>query len=160
MTPTHTIKNPLILIIAIITFFVFVVSFTAFYTTENFSSACGCALPPWIIIISVASFGLCIGSLVFMILNKNFLSQKKSMKSSTNKLLQFVDDEERAVLSYLSNQKHPVFQSTLSKELHIDKVKLSRILSTFEKKQIISKKSKGMTNIISLDEELKSWFSS
>jgi hypothetical protein len=157
---SFNLKNPFFLIITIITFFVFVVSFTAFYTTENFSSACGCTLPPWIIIIAVASFGLCIGSLVFFLLNKNFLSQKKSMKSSTNKLLQFFDDEERAVLSFLSKNSSPVFQSSLSKDLAIDKVKLSRILNSFEKKQLIKKEPKGMTNLISLDDDLKSWFSS
>ncbi|MFH1801469.1 MAG: MarR family transcriptional regulator [archaeon] len=147
-----------ILLISIITFFVFVISFTAFYTKENFSSVCGCKLPIWVIIISISSFGMFAGSLIYYLLNKNLFEEKKDIKNSISKILNFLGEDEKKVLEFIINNFGEVHQSKISKELKINKVRLSRTINRLEKKQIIKKEKKGMTNLIILERGLKEIF--
>jgi len=150
--------NYSLLVIILITLFVFVISFTAFYTKENFSSVCGCKLPIWVIIISIASFGMFTGSVIYYLLSKSISQEKKSIKKSILKVLNFLENNEEKVLEFIINNSGETYQSKISKELNIDKVKLSRIINQLEKKGIIKKEKRGMTNLLILDEDLKHLF--
>jgi len=147
-----------ILIISVITFFLFCVTFITFYTKENFNPVCGCRIPIWVIIISVASFGMFTGSLVYYLLNKSVIKEKKDIKKDIYKTLNFLDKEERKILEFIINNSGKVYQSSISKNLNIDKVKTSRLINELEKKGLIEKEKSGMTNWIELDRELKELF--
>ena len=146
------------LVIALITLFVFILSFTAFYTKENFYSVCGCSLPIWAIIISIASFGLFVGLLIYYLLNKSFLRERKVAKKSLHKILTLFEDDEKRVLEFIINNSGKIYQSKISKELNLDKVRLSRIINHFEKKSILKKEKQGMTNLITLQDDFKEIF--
>ncbi len=147
--------RPLILIFVIITFFIFVISFTTFYTTENFSSVCGCKLPIWVIIVSISSLGLFVGSLTYYLLSKNYMSEKKRIEKDFLKILNILDENDKKVIEALIEKKGEASQSYLGKALGLNKVKISRIISKMENKGIIKKEKKGMTNKVILNEELK-----
>ena len=146
--------NTILIIFAVITFFIFVISFTAFYTKENFSAVCGCNLPIWVIIIAISSFGLFTGSLVYYLLTIHYLTEKKDIKHHINKLLNILDTDEKKVINFIVNNSGTVYQSQLTKELKLDKVKVSRVITNLEIKGLINKEKKGMTNIIKMDLEL------
>ena len=150
--------RPIILIFSIITFFVFVVSFTIFYTTENFSSVCGCKLPLWVILVSISSLGLFVGLISYYIISNNFLREKKQRDKNIFSILNYFDDEEKIIIEKIIEKKGEINQSYLSKELNFDKVKLSRIISRMEKKGMIRKKKNGMTNKIVISKDLSELF--
>ncbi len=151
--------NPLMLVLAVSTFFVFVVSFTAFYTKENFDSPCGCNLPIWVIIIAISSFGMFVGSLLYYLLNKNILKEQKNTKKAIYRMLDFLDNGEKNVMKVLIDNSGEAHQSKISKDAGIDKVKTSRIIKQLINKGFIRSEKNGMTNLIILDDELKDLFS-
>jgi uncharacterized membrane protein len=150
--------NPILIVIILITLFVFIISFTAFYTKENFSSMCGCKLPIWVIIISISSFGMFTGSLIYYFLSFNIIKEKQNAKISINKILNFLEENEKEILKLIIKNKGKITQSSITKELKLDKVKVSRIINTLEKKEIIKREKQGMTNLVKLNEQLKEIF--
>jgi uncharacterized membrane protein len=150
--------KPLLLIFGILTFFIFAISFSVFYTTENFSTSCGCRLPPWIIIVAISSLGLFVGIITYYILSVSFLKEKKDIRKNVLDLLSILEkDEEEVIRNFIKNNGE-TNQSLLSKELKLNKVKVSRIISKIEKKGIIKKEKNGMTNKLILRKELKDIF--
>lgn len=147
--------NTIALIIILITFFVFITSFTVFYTEENFSSACGCKLPIWVIIISISSFGLFIGSLIYYLLNRDIHYERKNTKNIQEALFSLLEDEEKDIMKLIIKNSGKIYQSKIAKELNLDKVKVSRIISSLEKKNVLEREKIGMTNMISLKEDFK-----
>jgi uncharacterized membrane protein len=150
--------KPLILIFGIIAFFVFTVSFAVFYTTENFSAACGCNLPPWVMIVSLSSLGLFVGLITYYILSVNFIKEKKDIEKNVLKVLDLLEKDERKVIKHFIENQGETTQSSISKSLDFDKVKNSRIISKLEAKGIIEKEKQGMTNKLILNQELKNLF--
>jgi hypothetical protein len=150
--------KPLILIFIILTFFIFVISFIVFYTTENFSTSCGCILPPWVIIVSTSSLGLFVGLITYYILSINFIKEKKTIEQNLNKFLDILEEADKKILQEIIKNKGEINQSSLSKKIGIGKVRLSRVLSRLENKKIIKKEKNGMTNRIILAEGLKELF--
>ncbi len=150
--------RPAILIFGIITFFIFVISFTVFYTTENFSSTCGCKLPLWVIIVSISSLGLFVGSATYYILSNSFIKEKKEIEANLLKFLDILDEDDKKVLICLIENKGELSQSKLTKILGSNKVKISRIVARMEEKGLIKKEKSGMTNKLILNEEIKDLF--
>ena len=146
--------NSLMLIIVIITLFMFIISFTAFYTKENFSAVCGCNLPIWVIVISIASFGFFVGSLLYYLLNKSLLKERKDLKKCSHKIFNLMESEEKKIIQFIIQNSGEVNQSQISKSLNLDKVRISRVINSLENKKIIHKKKNGMTNLIILDNDL------
>ena len=147
------IKSPFLIVI-VLTFAIFIISLTAFYSQENFSSVCGCKLSPWVIIVSISSFGIFIGSLIYYLLSLNNIKEKGHLQEGFQKILLFLEKEEKRIIEEILNNSGEIYQSKLCSSLKLDKVKCSRIISKLEKKEIIHRKKEGMTNIIILDKEL------
>jgi len=150
--------KPLTLIFGILTFFVFIVSFSVFYTTENFSTTCGCKLPLWVIIVSMSSLGLFVGSATYYILSTNYLKEKKEIEKDLIKILDILDEEDKIVLKKIIENKGEISQNSLTKSLNLDKVKVSRIISKMEEKNILKKEKSGITNKLYLEESIKKLF--
>lgn len=150
--------KPIILIFGILTFFIFIVSFSVFYTTENFSTTCGCKLPPWVIIVIISSLGLFVGIATYYILSNNYLKEKKEIKGDLIKILDILDEEDKTILKRIIENNGEINQSYLTKSLNLDKVKVSRIISKMEEKNILKKEKNGMTNKLILEDNLKKLF--
>jgi uncharacterized membrane protein len=150
--------KPLLLIFGILTFFVFAISFSVFYTTENFSTSCGCSLPPWVIIVAMSSLGLFVGLTAYYILSISFLKEKKDIRKNILDLLALLEKDEEEVIRNFVKNNGETNQSLLSKELKLNKVKASRIISKLENKGIIKKEKNGMTNKLTLKKELRDIF--
>ncbi|MEM3405843.1 MAG: hypothetical protein QW117_02645 [Candidatus Pacearchaeota archaeon] len=150
--------RPFLLLLGIITFFIFVISFIVFYTTENFSPVCGCKLPPWLVIVIASSLGLFVGIITYYIISNNFIKEKKEIEKNLIKILDLLDKDEREILNKIIENKGVINQNSLTKLLNLNKVKVSRIISKMINKGIIKKERLGMTNRISLDEEIKDLF--
>jgi len=150
--------RPVILIFGILTFFIFIISFTVFYTTENFSSICGCKLPLWVIIVSISSLGLFVGSTTYYIISNSFIKEKKEIEANLIKFLDVLDKDDKRVLMCLIENKGELNQSRLTKILGSNKVKISRTVARMEEKGIIKKEKSGMTNKLTLNKELKELF--
>lgn len=147
------IKSPFLIVI-VLTFAIFIISLTAFYSQENFSSVCGCKLSPWVVIVSVSSFGIFIGSLIYYLLSLNNIKEKGHLQEGFQKILLFLEEEEKRIIEAIVNNSGEMYQSKLCNVLQLDKVKCSRIVSKLENKKILSRKKEGMTNTIILDKEL------
>ena len=158
MTETENKFKHFALIFGIFNFFVFVVSFTIFYTTENFSSACGCELPLWVIIVSLSSLGLFVGLTTYYILSTKINKVKSKSEKNLIKILDIFEENNKKILKFIIENKGSVTQSSLSRALNFDKVKTSRMISELESKGIIRKEKKGMTNKISLSSDLSEIF--
>lgn len=150
--------RPIALFFGVITLFIFLVSFTVFYTTENFSSACGCQLPIWVIIVVISSLSLFVGFTTYYLLSGYFIQDNKEMQKKVFNVLRFFNAEEQRILKKLIDKKGEANQSFLSKELKIDKVKISRIISKMEDKNMVIKEKNKMTNKIFLHNDLKKLF--
>jgi len=148
----------MILVIGIITGFIFITSFTAFYTTENFSSVCGCKLPLWVIVISLASLGVFVGTFTYYVLTKNYINDKKKLNKAIFKTLDFLENDEKVLVKNLIENNGKIYQSKLKDLTGFDKVKISRIINSLEKKRTLKKEKRGMTNLIILDEDLAGIF--
>ncbi|MEM4625244.1 MAG: hypothetical protein QXJ28_00545 [Candidatus Pacearchaeota archaeon] len=145
-----------LLVFGIITLFIFIISFSVFYTTENFSSTCGCKLPLWVILVSLSSLGLFVGITTYSIISKNFSKEKEKINDGLNKLLKLIDEDERRIIEILIKNRGEMTQSLISKESGFDKVKISRIISKMIKKEIVEKQKYGMTNKIVLNKDILS----
>lgn len=150
--------RPIILIFGLITLFIFIISFTVFYTTEHFSSTCGCKLPIWVIIVSVSSLGLFVGLWSYYFISKNFIKEKREKEKNLSKILDFFNKDDKEILLLFIKNKGKINQTSISKSLSLNKVKVSRIISELEKKGILKKEKNGMTNNLILNEELRSLF--
>jgi uncharacterized membrane protein len=157
MEKNKTLK-PIILIFGVITFFVFAVSFTVFYTSQNFSSTCGCKVPIWLIIVFVSSLGLFVGLISYYFIAKSFIKERKEKEKNLLKILDFFNNEEKEILFLIIKNKGKINQNYISKSLEFSKVKVSRIISNLEKKGILQKEKNGMTNNIILNEDLRNIF--
>jgi uncharacterized membrane protein len=141
------------LALSILMGFIFLVSFSIYYINDNFNinKKCGCSFSMPLIIILLSSLGVFVGSLTFFFLNRTYSKEKKEIKQNVLKTLDFFDNEEKKILIEIIRNNGVIAQSSLVKKTKLDKVKVFRILSKLEEKQIITKERKGLSNNIILD---------
>jgi len=82
-----------------------------------------------------------------------FFSDEKKFKSKIkySELRKKLNEDENIVLSKLVEADGTIFQSTLVEKTNFNKVKITRILDTLEGKGIITRKRRGMTNVVILN---------
>jgi hypothetical protein len=148
----------LLLGIAILMAFVFIVSASIYFIINNYSLYCACALPIPLIIVTLASLGVFVGVFTYYFLSKSFLKNKKKILGNIEKTLNFLDSEEKKIVLALINNNGEITQSSLSKITGINPVKLHRRLLQLESKEIIYKEKNGMTNKLFLEQEFKDIF--
>ena len=148
----------LILAIALVMGFIFLVSMTVYFVKEHYKLSCSCQVSLPIIIAILASLGVFVGLLTYYFLSKSFFKQKEKLQGNVEKTLNFLDPEEKQIIKVLISKKGECTQSSLAKLTGIDAVKLHRRLSNLESKQIIHKEKSGMTNKIVIEDEFKEIF--
>ena len=150
----NKLQKNVVLAIGLVTGFIFLASLGAFYAEQNFTPSCLCVFPPWIFIISFSSLGVFIGSLTYYFLTKHYSAERKLSKQGVRKFLNFLESEDKKIVSILSENSGVLSQGSLSKLTNIDKVKLSRRIDVLVKKSILIKEKNGMSNKIILDNSI------
>jgi uncharacterized membrane protein len=143
-------ENKVVLGILVISIFVFIVAISSLYVQIQISEGniCGCLIPLPLFIPFIASIGLFIGTLSFYL----WYTPKQS-KINKEVLLKLFDPKEREIIIKLFENKGKISQSKLVKETSLSKVQVSRVIEKLKEKKIISKESKGKTNLIELDRD-------
>jgi len=157
MKETKGILN-LILAIALVMGFVFLVSIMTYFIKDHYKLSCSCQISLPIIIAALASLGVFVGLLTYYFLSKSFFRQKERLHGDVEKTLNFLDSEEKQIIRVLISKKGECVQSSLGKLAGIDTVKLHRRLLSLESKKIIHKEKMGMTNKIIIEDEFKELF--
>ncbi len=147
----------ILLAIIIIMGFTFLVSFFVFYIKETYgiSDSCECKVHIDLILIIFSSLGVLIGCITYYLISKHYRQEYKGNLQGIRELLDLVPSDERQILMELIKLKGEAYQSTLVEKTDFTKVKVSRILSGLEQKNIIEKNKEGMTNKILLKKEIK-----
>lgn len=147
-----------VLAIFIVVSFVLLVTFVSFSIKNTSLSSCFCGLPLWLSIMLISLSGLFVGSFVYYILNKHYVKEKHKSGKAIVKTLSFLEDDERKVIKSILKLSGEITQRKLCELTGFDKVKISRILSRLESKNLVQKEKYGMTNKIILDENLLELF--
>ena len=148
----------LILAIALVMGFVFLVSIITYFIKEHYSLSCSCEVSLPIVIAILSSLGVFVGLLTYYFLSKSFFKEKEKLYGDVEKTLNFLDPEEKKIVLTLISKKGECSQSNLAKLTGIDAVKIHRRLSGLESKEIIRKEKNGMTNKIVIEDEFKELF--
>ncbi len=138
--------------------FIFLVSLAIYFIKDNYGTSCSCRVPVPIIIAILTSLGVFVGIMTYYFLSKSFSKEKKVILGNIKKTLNFLDQEEKIILSSIIENKGEIAQNTLSSKTNIDAVKLHRRLSSLESKGIVHKVKNGMTNKIMLNDDFKKLF--
>lgn len=133
--------------VVLIAEFIFVVSFSTLYAQTQIiqGTACSCRLPIHVLIPTLSSLGIFIGSLVYYLLFPKFEENKERYLSNIKSIIDILDPESK-IIKMMIEGKGKVTQSKISSE--IGKVKAHRILKELELRGVIEKEQYGKTNVI------------
>ncbi len=148
----------ILLAVASIMGFIFLVSLAIYFIKDNYGSSCSCSFSVPTIISILASLGVLVGIMTYYFLSKSFSKEKEKIFGNVEKTLDFLDQEEKSILLSIIKNNGRISQNSLSKKTGIDRVKLYRRLSGLEAKGIVHKVKNGMTNKIILNNDFKELF--
>ncbi len=148
-------QKKIIIAIILITAFVFGVSFSTLYAQTNIlgGTAYTCTLPIPLLIPTLSSLGVFVGSLVYYLMFSRMERVDKKIIKDANILLDILPPEEKEIIKKIVENKGSITQSKLSSIY--GKVKTFRILESLKRRRIIEKESYGKTNKIKLNEKYK-----
>ncbi|MFW6273078.1 MAG: helix-turn-helix transcriptional regulator [bacterium] len=156
-------KNPLIkvwLIIGIASGFTSIVFFLITYLNEKILCNLECRQKNEVILILIllSLFGLFVGSIIYYFVSEKHRKEIIKISKDASATLDFLEPDMKKIINVLIKRKGKATQSEITKDTKINKVKVSRDLLKLEEKKIIKKIPNGMTNTISLSEELQELF--
>jgi len=152
-------EKKIILSIILITGFVFIVSFSTLYVQTNIveGTACTCTLPIPVLIPTLSSLGIFVGSIVYYLMFSKMIETEKKSTKDFDIILEILQSDERDIIKKLIENKGNITQSKLSS--FFGKVKTFRVLENLRKRGIIVKENYGKTNKIEFSEKFKEIFS-
>ena len=100
----------------------------------------------WLIVSAFGITFIVLAAGIYLIFIPFKVEKHESKKIDMSKL----NEEEKQVYNLLKTKDGSMYQSDLTKELEISKVKLTRILDKMEGKHVLERKRRGMTNIVIL----------
>jgi uncharacterized membrane protein len=138
--------------------FILAVSTASLYAQEEIMSgdACGCFFPIYFLIPLLSSAGLLVGSAIYYFMSKH--AGMSAGRKDYASVLKFLDYGEKTVVSELIRNGGSTTQARLVSKTGLNKVKVSRLISSLESKGILKKESRGITNQIELEDDLKKLF--
>ncbi|MEM5773034.1 MAG: hypothetical protein QW040_02290 [Candidatus Aenigmatarchaeota archaeon] len=136
--------------------FIFAVSFSTLYAQTHIieGTACSCTLPIPVLIPTFASLGLLIGSTLYYFMSPKIEENKEKQIQALFSLVEILSPEEREIVKKLIENKGEILQSKLSQSF--GKVKTFRVLENLKRRGVIEKEPYGKTNMIKLNEKLRS----
>jgi hypothetical protein len=143
-------EKKIVLGILVISIFVFIVALSSLYIQTQISEGnlCGCLIPLPLFIPFIASIGLFIGTMSFYL-----WYIPKDNRINKQVLLKMFDSKEREIITKLFENQGKISQSKLVSQTSLSKVQVFRTLEKLRERKIISKESRGKTNLIELDRE-------
>ena len=157
----HPRKNVIITIL--IATFIFLVSFGTLYAQNQImaGTACDCSLPIPLLIPTLSSLGVLIGSIVYYTLIPRIEKdmrrveegEKKKYEASIDSVLDLLDTNEKQVIKSLIDGKGRALQSKLSRDL--GKVKAFRTIESLRKRGVVEKRKYGKTNQVVLADRFR-----
>jgi len=145
-------KRNIMIVIMLITGFIFAVSFSTLYAQTHIveGTACACTLPIPILIPTFSSLGIMIGSFVYYAMFPKLTASEKKIAEDARVVLDMLQFEEKNIIKKIIENKGEITQSRLSSLF--GKVKTFRVLESLRRRGIITKESYGKTNKIKLNE--------
>ncbi len=143
----------ILLAVALIMGFVFIVSISIYIIKERYGLACTCEISLPIVIAILTSLGVFVGILTYYFLSKTFSIEKNKIHVNVEKTLNFLNNDEKTIILAIIDYNGEITQNKLSDETKIDAVRLHRKLSNLISKNILYKEKNGMTNKIILNDE-------
>lgn len=153
-------KNPLVkvwLIIGITSGFAATVFFLITYLNEKILCDLECRQKNEVILILIllSLFGLFVGSFIYYFVSERHRKEIIKIDKDVSATLEFLEPDMKKIINTLIKKKGKATQTEITKDTQINKVKISRDLLKLQERKIIKKTPSGMTNIISLNEELQ-----
>ncbi|MFH1591575.1 MAG: hypothetical protein ABIC95_06640 [archaeon] len=144
------------LVLGIITGFMFIVSFSAYYVYDaiNKGTVCGCVLPVPVMMLILASLGVFVGSTIFFLMSRRHMKDNRTAHKAVEKALLFLAPDERQVVHVLAEEKGRMRQAAFESKTGLGRVKVHRIVKRLEEKGVINRVPEGNSLIISLDSDL------
>ena len=141
------------IVIMLITGFIFAVSFSTLYAQTHIveGTACACTLPIPILIPTFSSLGILIGSFVYYATFPKIMESEKKLAEDALVILDMLQLDERNIIKKIIENKGQITQSKLSSSF--GKVKTFRVLESLKRRGIITKESYGKTNKIILNDK-------
>lgn len=156
-------RKNIIVVVILITGFIFGVSFSTLYAQTHIvaGTACGCTLPIPILIPTFSSLGVFIGSIVYYLMfpkieekRTRIRENKEKYETNLKTVLDMLEKNEKQVIEKLIENNGKVLQSKLSKQL--GKVKTFRTVENLRKRGIVEKERYGKTNFVKFTDKFKS----
>jgi len=148
------------LIIGIIAGFVAVVFFIIRHLQDSVLCEIDCGQSRQVIfsLILVSLFGMFIGSLTFYFISDKYEKKIVKIKKDLSATYKFLDSDQRKILKSIIAAKGNTTQSEIVKTTGLSRVQISRCINQLISKEILSKSKEGMTNQITLSDDLKDVF--
>ena len=156
-------KNKLIslwLIISIVTGFLAVMFFSLVYLNNNVLCDLDCRGRNEVLIalIFLSLVGMFVGSFTYYFISEKYEKKIGRIHKEMEAVYKFLDKEQKKILKTIIKEKGRTTQAKLVEKTGLSRVKISRSLQKMENKNIVKRIKKGMTNEISLVEDLKNLF--
>ena len=157
-------KRPLLAILIVVAFLVFVAVFVKMNqlpsNEPHIASDGTCLYEQKLDFIEtvlplLASLGIMIGALTYYFMHQKVESKEKSLKANTDILLQFLNKDERAIVNRLIEEQGKVLQSELTRLPGMGKVKAHRIVQRLIDRRVIETEEHGKTNIVRFTKEIR-----
>ncbi len=148
-------RKKVIIVLMLLTAFIFAVSFSTLYAQTNIAAgtACSCTLPIPVLIPTFSSLGVFIGSLVYYLMFPKIEENREKVVEDKKVLLDMLRADEREFVKEIVENDGKITQSKLSQKF--GKVKTFRILESLRKRAIVEKERYGKTNVVQLSEKFR-----
>jgi len=152
---TMGIQRNIAIVVMLITGFIFAVSFSTLYAQTNIigGTAYTCTLPIPLLIPTLSSLGILVGSFVYYMMIPKLSESGKKVAENARVLLDMLRVDEKKIIEKLVENNGEISQSKLS-SLY-GKVKTFRIVQNLIKRGILIKESFGKTNKIKLNDKFR-----
>ena len=107
-----------------------------------------------LILILLSLFGLFIGSLSYYFISERYQSRLSKINKDAKVMLDFLEPDMKKIINSIIQREGSTSQSEIVKDTNMARVKVSRVVSKLEQKELIVKRREGMTNKIELNKEL------
>jgi uncharacterized membrane protein len=157
-------RNPFIqlwLLIGILMGFLTLVFFVNTYMSESVLCDVDCRVKNEVslILILLSFFGLFVGSLTYYFISEKYEKKITGIQKDMSATYRFLPQDQAAIIKAMVDAGGSTTQSKIVDQTGLSRVKVSRTLKLLEKKEIIKKSKKGMTNEVELESDIFSLFS-
>ncbi len=98
--------------------------------------------------------GAFVGSLTYYFISEKYEKRIGKIHKYAKAAYKFLDPDERKIMEKLVKNKGELFQKDIPELTGLSRVQVSRVLSDLEEMQVINKDKAGMTNKITLEEDI------